>query len=154
MRRGIAVLALSVLTACGPIGVGPFDGGASSSFSAIAPVTPLGGPDHEAQSLLVSAWLTATATSLGGGFGDVTPGSVRALDPTMDVVGDAPARVGVISLNHAGADGVVFSTKSGSGNFYCLATTADGAPGTGSVDAHGATSVDDCSGKAWTPLPS
>ena len=138
-------MALS-LTACAPMGVGPFGGGASSSFSSVAPI---GGTDQAAQSLLFTAWLATSASALGG-VQDVTPGALRAFDPTMKVVGDAPARVGVISVNHAGVDGVIFSTRSGSGKAFCLAVTADGLPRTGSVDAHNATSVEDCGGKGWT----
>ena len=151
MRRVVATVALSAtLTACAPLGAGPFGGGESSSFGSIgAPV----GADAQAQDLLFGAWIAVTASSVGGGFADVTPGTLHAFDQTMKVAGDAPAKVGVISVNHAGADGVVLSTKSGSGDVFCIAVTPDGTPKTGSVDAQGATSVDDCNGKSWSPLP-
>jgi hypothetical protein len=150
MRRAIAIVALSTLTACAPLGGGPFGGGESSP---IIPIGPPQGANAEAQNLLFGAWVAVTASSVGGGFADVTPGTLRGFDPTMKVVGDAPAKVGVISLNHAGTDGVVLSTKSGSGDVFCVAATAGGTPKTGSVDAQGATSVEDCNGKSWSPLP-
>jgi hypothetical protein len=150
MRRAIAIVALAALTACAPLGAGPFGGGESSSFSSIgAPV----GADAQAHDLLFGGWVAVTASSVGGGFAGVTPGTLHAFDQTMKVVGDAPAKVGVISVNHAGADGVVLSTKSGSGHAFCIAVTPGGTPKTGSVDAQGATSVDDCNGKSWSPLP-
>jgi hypothetical protein len=146
----IAIVALGTLTACAPLGAGPFGGGDSASFGSIG--TPVD-TEAQAQDLLFGAWIAVTASSAGGGFADVSPGTLHAFDPTMKVVGDAPAKVGVISLNHAGADGVVLSTKSASGGAFCLAVTHDATPKTGSVDAHGATSVDDCTGKSWSPLP-
>jgi len=151
MRRIIAIVALGALTACAPLGAGPFGGGdSSSSFGSIgAPV----GPDAQAQDLLFGAWIAVTAGSVGGGFANVTPGTLHGFDPTMKVVGDAPAKVGVISVNHAGADGVVLSTKSGSGHAFCIAITSGGEPKTGSVDSQGATSVGECTGKSWSPMP-
>ena len=71
--------------------------------------------------------------------------------PSIHAVGDGAATVGVVSLNHAGTDGLVRSTKSRSGRVFCVALlTTGGQPMTGSVDAHGATSIADCTGKDWT----
>lgn len=69
----------------------------------------------------------------------------------MHVVDDVPAKVGVVSLNHAGVDGAVLSTRSRSGHVFCIALEKQaGTPTTGTVDAQGATSVSDCSGKPWS----
>jgi hypothetical protein len=129
------------------MGVGPFGGEASSSFGTVAPQL---GADFDAHGLLVAAWLAVASTNPDG-YAELTPGAIKGVDPTLDVVGDAPAQVGRVSVNMAGPDGLVFSTKSRSGMVFCLAVGGDGIPRTGSVDAHNATSVDDCSGKAWAP---
>ena len=71
--------------------------------------------------------------------------------PSIHAAGDITAKVGVVSLNRAGTDGAVLSTKSRSGRVFCVALlTTGGQPMTGSVDAHGATSIADCTGKDWT----
>ena len=108
------------------------------------------GPDTKAQSLLASAWASVMSTS-NGQFDQVDKASIATTDPTLKVLGDVPARVAVISVDHIGRDGVVMSTKSSSGNVFCIAVTADPIPITGSVDAQGATSVSDCSGTPWGP---
>ena len=86
-----------------------------------------------------------------GAFDRVDKGSTATTDPTLKVLGDVPARVDVIGVDHIGSDGVVVSTKSSSGKVFCIAVPADPIPITGSVEAQGATSISDCSGKAWGP---
>ncbi len=107
------------------------------------------GPDTKAQSLLASAWASVMSTA-NGQFDHVDKASIST-NPMLKVVGDVPARVDVISVDHIGSDGVVMSTKSSSGTVFCIAVTTDPIPITGNVDAQGATSISDCSGTPWGP---
>jgi hypothetical protein len=151
MRRlrplGIAIFLTAALSACSALGF-PGGGFGSGPSSQMPPFHS--GPDTKAQSLLAGAWASVMSTS-NGRFDQVTKASIAATDPTLKVVGDVPARIDVISVDHTGSDGVVMSTKSSSGNVFCIAVTSDPIPITGSVDAHRAASVHDCSGKPWGP---
>ena len=144
-------MAVVTLAACGRAGL-PFDGGASSEFSSVG--SPVSQGDAEAQALLLDVASGAMVIALdegGGGYDGLTAAQVSALDPSMHVVGDVPAKIGVVSLNHSGPEGAVLSTKSTSGRVFCVALTEQQPmPKTGSVDAHGATSVHDCTGKRWS----
>ena len=83
MRRAIAIVALGILTACAPLGAGPFGGGASSSFGSIgAPV----GADAQAQDLLFGAWIAVTAGSVGGGFDAAL--ALRGVEAALAVLRD------------------------------------------------------------------
>lgn len=155
-HRAIGVVVMMTvaasLAACTPAGLGPFGGGASSQFSSVgAAIDPT---DSGAQSLLLDASTVAMVIALDEGgttFVGLTAEQMRELDPSVKVVGDAPARVGVVSLNYAGDDGAVLSTKSKSGRAFCVTVTSNAAsaPLAGSVDAHGATSLKACAGKNW-----
>ena len=152
-RRTLALASLTLigLTGCGAAGL-PFGGGASSSFSSVA--QPVSQADTVAQTTLLNAAAAVMVVSFdegGGGFEGLTAKQVASLDPTMHVVGDVPAKVGVVSLNYAGPDGAVLSTKSKSGSVFCVALTDSAQqPESGSVDAYGATSVGDCKGHHWS----
>ena len=143
----IATLFTAALTACSALG---FPGGGFGSGPGSQAPPFHSGPDTKAQSLLASAWASVMSTS-NGRFDQVDKGSISATDPTLKVLGDVPARLDVISVDHIGSDGVVMSTKSSSGKVFCIAVTADPIPITGTVDAHGATSVSGCSGTPWGP---
>jgi hypothetical protein len=152
VHKAVAAGALMIaLTGCAALGLGSgFEGQAGSGPLTPIPGSGFGGNDT-GQALLASAWASAMATAQPGGFASTTPADLARADPSLTVVGDAPAKVGVISLNHAGKDGLVMSTKGTGGGFLCIAVTSASIPTTGSVDAVHATSVHDCSGKPWGP---
>jgi hypothetical protein len=151
MRRtlALAVIALCALSACAPFGFGgPLGGESSGSFSSVGAPIGLGGAG---QALLLEAWGATSASMAMGNPTDVTPATLKAMDPNLEAVGDAPARVGVISINHVGSDGIVMSTKGKDGKAYCIAVLPDGSPKTGTADAQNATSVKACTGATWGP---
>jgi hypothetical protein len=145
--------------ACAPFGEGIIGGGSSSSFSSVGSSVPApGDADTQAQELLFRALGDAISltTSTGGSFADVDGLTLGGMDPGLDVVGDVPARVGVVSIDLASHDGLVMSTRSRSGRSYCISmasATGFSIPEGGTVDAHGATSVRDCAGKNWMSGP-
>ena len=161
MTRSLLVTALIGLTvSCAPFGEGIVGaGGASSSFSSVGVPVPGGSPDMRAQELLMNAFDEAMVVSIdSGSFAELDTQALLAMDPSTRVAGDVPARVGVVSIDLASADGLVMSTKSRSGKSLCIAAAAPSlgsfaGPSGGTVDADGATSVADCTGRDWVSNP-
>jgi hypothetical protein len=156
VRRVLPSILAAMTVACAPFGEGIMGGGSTSSFSSIgSPVpAPPGGADSQAHELLLRALGDAIAVSggAGGTFSAVEPSALTSADPQLRADGDVPARVGVVSINLASERGLVLSTKSKSGRSFCLSmVSASGLapPDGGTVDAHGATSVEDCTGANW-----
>jgi hypothetical protein len=161
VTRLLLLTGLIGLTAsCTPFGEGAFGGGASSSsFSSIGSPVPVGSPDIRARDLLLGAFGDALAASMdAGSFRGLDPAALVTTDPSIRVAGDVPARVGVVSVNLASGGGLVMSTKSGSGRVFCVSAPDLGLanfapPRGGTVDAHGATSTQDCTGRDWVSNP-
>jgi len=154
-RLAPAVLAATTV-ACAPFGEGIVGGDSTSSFSSVgSPVpAPPGGADMQAQQLLLLSLGDAIQASsvAGGTFAAMDPAALAATDPQIRAVGDLPARVGVVSIDLASDRGLVLSTKSKSGKSFCVSMTSTSGfapPNGGSVDAHGATTVEDCTGANW-----
>jgi hypothetical protein len=158
IHRLLLLALVPAFVACAPFGPDFGQGGAPSSFSSIGTVVPPGPADAQAQGQLMNAVSTATILSVdGGGFANFTPAAASQFDSSQKLVVGRPARVGVVSIDLASADAVVLSTKSGSGRFFCVSLRASQAfmatPVGGTVDAFGATSVEDCSGRDWVLSP-
>ena len=161
MTRRLLLIGFATLTvSCSPFGEGPFGGGgSSSSFSSVGSPVPLGSPDQQAQELLMNVSSEAIAISIDGGtFASVDTTALSSMDPSVRVAGDVPARVGVVSINLASADGLVMSTKSRSGKTFCVSMTGTAVanfapPSGGTVDAQDAASPTDCTGKDWVLNP-
>jgi hypothetical protein len=161
MVRGLVLSGLVAITAsCAPFGEGVLGGGASSeSFSSVGAPVPVGLPDQQAQELLMMASSNAIVASFDSRtFADIDVDALTSMDPSVRIAGDVPARVGVVSINIAMDDGLVMSTKSSSGKTFCVSVTGASLasfspPEGGTVDAHGASSPGDCTGRDWVSNP-
>ncbi len=157
----LSLIGLAALTlCCTPFGEGALGGGgSSSSFSSVGTPVPVGSGDLRAKDLLMNASGEAIVVSIDAGtFAGLDRRALTPLDPSVRLAGDAPARVGIVSINLASQDGLVMSTKSRSGTSFCVSVTrlelaSFSPPEGGTVDAHGATSAEDCTGKNWVSNP-
>jgi hypothetical protein len=160
-RRSVPAILAVLAVSCAPFGEGVLGGGDStSSFSSVgSPVAvPPGSADSQAHDLLLRALGDAiqAAANAGGSFATVDLKALASIDPELRAVGDVPASVGVVSIDLASKDGIVLSTRSRSGTTFCLSmvsATGVAIPEGGTVDAQGATSVTDCTGKDWMFAP-
>jgi hypothetical protein len=160
VTRRLLLIGLAALTvSCAPFGEGALGGGSSSSFSSVGAPVPVGSADSKAQGLLMNASGEAIVVSIDAGtFAGLDRQALTTLDPSVRVAGDVPARVGIVSINLASQDGLVMSTKSRRGKSFCVSVTGLGLasfspPEGGTVDAHGATSAEGCTGKDWVSNP-
>jgi hypothetical protein len=161
MMRGLVLSGLVAITAsCAPFGEGALGGAASSeSFSSAGAPVPVGPPDQQAQELLMMASSNATVASFDSGtFANIDVEALTSMDPSLRFAGDVPTRVGVVSINLASKNGLVMSTESTSGRSFCVSVTGASLasfspPQGGTVDAHGASSPGDCTGRDWVSNP-
>lgn len=161
VTRRLLLTGLAALTvSCAPFGEGALGGGgASSSFSSVGTPVPAGSADIQAQGLLMNVSGEAIAISIDAGtFAALDPAALASLDPSVRVARDVPARVGIVSINLASRDVLVMSTRSRSGKNFCISVagldlSSFSPPEGGTVDAHGATSARDCTGKDWATNP-
>jgi hypothetical protein len=161
VTRRLSLIGLAVLTgSCALFGNGALGGGgSSSSFSSVGTPVPVGSADIQAQGLLMTASGVAIVVSIDAGtFAGLDRQALTALDPSVRVAGDGPARVGIVSINLASGYGLVMSTKSRNGKSFCVSVAGPelasfAPPEGGTVDAHGATSAEDCTGKDWVSNP-
>jgi hypothetical protein len=160
VTRRLSLIALAALTvSCTPFGEGALGGGGSSSFSSVGTPVSVGSADIQAQGLLMNASGEAIVVSIDAGtFARLDRQALTAMDRSVRVAGDVPARVGIASINFASQDGLVMSTRSRSGKSFCVSVTglelaSFAPPEGGTVDAHGATSAEDCTGKDWVSNP-
>jgi hypothetical protein len=159
-RRLLLIGCAALTVSCAPFGEGALGGGgSSSSFSSVGTPVPAGSADIEARNLLMNVSGEAIVVSIDAGtFAGLDPAALTSLDPSVRVAGDVPTRVGIVSINVASHDGLVMSTKSRSGRSFCVSVTGlalanFSPPEGGTVDAHGATSPGDCTGKDWVSNP-
>jgi hypothetical protein len=107
--------------------------------------------DRSAQSdlrnTLVAAKTYYTDASSYAGF---DPEVAETIEPSLTYYSNTPAVVGAISINLATDDDLVLSTKSESGQAFCLAEHDEGpSSGTyyGQIDAAGAADAMSCAGR-------
>jgi hypothetical protein len=115
--------------------------------AAAPPETGAAGPtadDKKAQADLRSALVAAEVVLVdSGGYQDVSPRSLGAVEPSLEFNTASKARNGVISIRAASANSILLVTRSGSGQIYCLANSATSGVSYGTTDAK---TVKNCTG--------
>jgi outer membrane murein-binding lipoprotein Lpp len=149
---GSIVLAAAILATA--LLVSSFDSAPNDQRSGAQEILSLGAQrlaqDRDAQSALRNALVAAkthyTDASTYGGF---DPEVGAAIEPSLAWYPDIPAVPGAISINLATDDDVVLSTRSETGQVFCIAERDEGpSQGTyyGRVDGSGATDAMSCEG--------